>query len=109
MKMEEITKAFRKNIETGKMLGLRTNGKPWWNIGIIRDIETNNPVAFCAYYEPTGGITAGLVKQNPEEIMNLPTDIGVIMASRMFSILLENEDKYIFEGLHIKFNNEQED
>lgn len=94
----EINKALRKNIETGKKLGLTTGGEKWWYIGIVRDKKTKEPVAFGAYYEPTDGVTGGLVKeQDPRDLINLKADLGLLMVSRLFSILLEGEDQDEYE------------
>lgn len=99
MTKEEINKSFKEHIEAGKILHYETDGQPWWYIGIVREKKTKKPIAWCAYYEPTDGITAGLVGKSSKDALNLPASFGVDVASKMFSILLEGKgsNKYEFE------------
>ena len=97
MDYNDIIAILEKNIETGKKLGLTTNGEKWWYIGTIQDRKTKKPVAFSAYYEPTDGITAGTVDSKPEDLINLPASYGVAIAARLLSVFVEDgPDRYEF-------------
>ena len=100
MDFMEINKTLKKNLEYGKTMnqGIKNESDKWcfWFLGRVVNSDTKEPIAYCAYYEPTNSIILKMEEGEEQKPTYLSVELGILMGTKLFSILLGGDNK-LFE------------
>lgn len=99
----EINKTLKKNLDYGKAInkGVKNDNDKWcfWFLGRVVNSDTKEPVAYCAYYEPTDKVVIQMAEGEDQNPVFLSANTGILMGTKLFSILLGgNNTLFEFEN-----------